>query len=94
MLLSVFTWNIRYYILFFQRLVDGLVNFVFKVEPELVKLTNEKKVNEAELKKKIGILCYLENLRKDGSSTPICPVCRNDLTDKVTLICYLSQSKL
>lgn len=62
-----------------------------------MKLTNEKKVNEAELKKKIGILCYLENLRKDGSSTPICPVCRNDLIDKVTLLttscCSLSYSE-
>ncbi|XP_054287252.1 E3 ubiquitin-protein ligase SHPRH-like [Macrosteles quadrilineatus] len=59
---------------------------MYRVGPELAKLTTEKAVNEAQLKKKIGTLCYLETLQKEGAPAAICPVCRNDLTDKWSVL--------
>lgn len=50
-----------------------------------INLTLEYEMAGSSLKQTTGTLFYLQNLQKTGTTEQECPVCREALTDKVTV---------
>lgn len=73
------------------------IKYNLKVAAHETRLETERIVAQGDLRRKIGQLLYLENLRKsrglDSNPDP-CPICQTNLGDKVIMKCIHSQNML